>query len=154
MDREREICAGGYAPAVTALTPVLHNLPGKIIAIDGQPGVGKTTLGRYLAWMFNVSLIETDLFLLPNQGTLVHRNDEIDRIIKFRMNRPRPVIVEGTTVLRLLKSTGHRPDFHIHVTNGNAPKSTGKLEADIAGYNAEFEPQKKADLTLALDHVI
>jgi hypothetical protein len=27
-----------YAPAVEALTPVLHNLPGKIVAIGGLPG--------------------------------------------------------------------------------------------------------------------
>jgi hypothetical protein len=48
-----------YAPVVDALAPVLHNLPPRIIAIDGRPGCGKTTLGRFLAWWFNVSLMVT-----------------------------------------------------------------------------------------------
>jgi len=57
-----------YKVVMTALMPILYDLPGKLIAIDGRLGVGKTTLGRYLAWRFNISLVETDLFLIPNQG--------------------------------------------------------------------------------------
>jgi ABC-type multidrug transport system fused ATPase/permease subunit len=34
---------------VEALTPVLYDLPGTLVAIDGRPGSGKATLGRYLA---------------------------------------------------------------------------------------------------------
>ena len=57
-----------YSDVIRALTPVLHDLPGRLIAIDGRSGVGKTTLGRYLAWRFNISLVESDLFLIPNRG--------------------------------------------------------------------------------------
>lgn len=153
MDTERHIRAADYGPAITALTPVLHNLPGKIVVIDGRPGVGKTTFGRYLAWYFNISLVETDLFMIEGQGKPVHRTEDVARIIKFRLNIPRPIIVEGATALRLLKSTGHRSDFHIHVTNGNAPENSKKLEADLVAYDAEFKPHE-ADITLALDHSI
>ena len=97
-----------YAPAVAALTPILYNLPGKIIAIHGRPGVGKTTFGRFLAWHFNVTLIETDLFTIRGQGRLVYRNDEIEQIIARRIDRedPRPVIIEGAAVMRALAGTG------------------------------------------------
>jgi KaiC/GvpD/RAD55 family RecA-like ATPase len=57
-----------YRPVVEALSPVLHGLLGKVVAIDGLPGVGKTEMGRYLAYRFNVSLIEPDLFLRERQG--------------------------------------------------------------------------------------
>jgi hypothetical protein len=57
-----------YRLAVTALAPVLDGLPAVVIAIDSLPGAGKTTLGRYLAWTFNVSLIETDTFMRPSVG--------------------------------------------------------------------------------------
>src|ERR1700691_3860767 len=87
---------------LSALAPILYNLPGKLVAIDGRSGTGKTTLGRYLAWRFNVSLVESDLFLVPSQGTLVYHNEAINRVIARRIEKPRPVIVEGVAVLRLL----------------------------------------------------
>jgi tRNA A37 threonylcarbamoyladenosine biosynthesis protein TsaE len=49
-----------YADIVRRLKPVLAGLPPKLIAIDGPMGSGKTTLGRHLAWRFNVTLIEAD----------------------------------------------------------------------------------------------
>jgi MoxR-like ATPase len=53
-----------YECAASALAPILDDLPGKVVAIDGYPGVGKSSLGRFLAWRFNISLIETDFFLI------------------------------------------------------------------------------------------
>src|SRR4051812_8493386 len=70
-----------YKDVIAALTPVLNDLPGKLIAIDGRSGVGKTTLGRYLAWQFNISLVESDLFLIPNQGKLVYLNEVLSHVI-------------------------------------------------------------------------
>ncbi|WP_025660188.1 hypothetical protein [Rhizobium sp. IBUN] len=142
-----------YAPAVEALTPVLHNLPGKIVAIGGLPGVGKTTLGRYLAYRFNVSLIETDLFLIPNQGKMVYREDWINQVVGSRLDKDdpdwrRPVIIEGSTVLRLLASLGRKPDFIIHVVNNEAPESSGALAKDLKSYDAKYAPASKADITL------
>lgn len=142
-----------YAPAVEALKPVLYNLPGKIVAIDGHPGVGKTTLGRYLAYRFNVSLIETDLFLIRRQGVMAHREDWINEVIGSRIDKEdpdyrRPVIVEGSTVLRLLAKMGRTPDFVIHIKNADAPKSTGTLAKDLKQYEAAFSPAEKANLSL------
>ena len=141
-----------YEPAVTALAPLLHNLPGKLIAIDGLPGAGKTTLVRFLACTFNVSLIETDLFLVEGPGRLVYRKDEIDQLIEKRLKKPRPVIVEGASVLRLLADLNRNADFLIYLTNQNAPEIGGSLALDLANYHASFTPDAKADLVLPLNH--
>jgi len=144
-----------YAPAVEALKPVLHNLPGRIIAIGGLPGVGKTTLGRYLAYRFNVSLIETDLFLLPNRRALVYRENWLKKVIAARLDKAdsdwqRPVIIEGATVLRLLASLGRKPDFIIHVINECGFEGRGALADDLRRYEAEYAPAKEAHLCLKL----
>lgn len=144
-----------YAPAVEALKPVLHNLPGKIVAIGGLPGVGKTTLGRYLAYRFNASLIETDLFLLPNRGELVYRESWLNKVIGVRLDKAdsdwrRPVIVEGATVLRLLDSLGREPDFIIHIINECGSEGRGALADDLRQYEAEYAPATEAHLCLKL----
>lgn len=142
-----------YEPAVEALRPVLYGLPGKIVAIGGLPGVGKTTLARYLGYRFNVSVIETDLFLIPNQGSMVYRSEWINQVIAARLDRDdddfrRPVIIEGSTILRLLADIGRKADYHIHVTNPDAPENHGSLADDLAQYDAEHAPASKADLLL------
>ncbi|WP_406855185.1 hypothetical protein ABEG18_21985 [Alsobacter sp. KACC 23698] len=143
-----------YADVVQALTPVLHNLPPKLVALDGWPDVGKTTLGRFLAWRFNVTLLETDLFLTPRpDDRLVYLNNQITRIIDDRLQGcfPRPIIVEGIAVLRLLKKVQRAPDFVIHVTN-RLVLDAGNLIDEMEAYDAEFRPRERADLTITLDN--
>lgn len=139
-----------YEHVVDELVPVLYDLPGKVVAIDGRPGSGKTTLGRYLAWRFNVTLLEADLFLHEGRGHLAYRTDEIDRIIRARLSIPRPIIVDSVAVLRLLKALGRSHDFLIHVTNASAGDG-GNLKHEIAAYEAEFSPRARADLAIKID---
>jgi hypothetical protein len=141
-----------YAEVVKALTPVLHDLPPKLIAIDGWPGVGKTTLGRFLAWRFNVSLVETDLFLIPRQGKLVYLEHELSRIIDKRLcgGSPRPVIVEGIAILRLLAKLRHTPDFVVHVSNVLVT-SAGNLAEEVTAYEATFRPRERADVAIQVE---
>jgi hypothetical protein len=104
----------GYVPVVAALEPVLYDLPPRLVGIDGRHGVGKTTLGRYLAWRFNVTLIESDLF--ANAGSVMrgYHLDEINRIVQLRLDKPRPVLAEGVALLRLLEQLQRRADFLIY----------------------------------------
>jgi hypothetical protein len=139
-----------YAQAIDALAPVLYDLPGKLVVIDGRPGSGKTTLGRYLAWRFNVSLLEADLFLFADRGSLTYRTDEINRIIEFRLRNPRPIIFDSAAALRLMKAINRNPDFLIYVSNINTPESR-TLKAEIESYEAEFSPRSKADLVIEID---
>ena len=108
-----------------ALAQPLAGLPPLVIAITGPYASGKTTLARYLAWYFNISLIETDLFILSGPP-LKYRNDEIERIISFRLACPRPVIVDGAAVLNLFAELGRTPDFLIKVTKLAPETGTSK----------------------------
>ncbi len=144
-----------YADVVRFLAPRLRNLPPKLIAIDGWAGVGKTTLGRYLAWRFNVTLLETDLFLLRDQGKLVHRDTEIARLIACRLSEgregaQRPIIVEGTAVLRLLARIGRQPDYLVYVAN-SLVEDAGHLTDDLTAYDLEWRPREKADVAITVD---
>ncbi|MDI1300044.1 hypothetical protein [Methylotenera sp.] len=105
------------------LAPLLAGLPPKVVAIDGRSGAGKTTLGRFLAWHFNSSLVELDLFL--GEGCLVRRENEVERIVKLRLNLGRPVFVEGLLVLDLLDSIGVKPDYTIYVQSAARPNGCG-----------------------------
>src|SRR5580765_4519191 len=115
----------------------MRGRPGVIVTIDGRDSVGKTTLGRYLAWYFNVTLIETDLFLIPAQDYLIHLDDQINRIIERRITSPRPVIVEGIAILQLMQRINRVPDFSIYVTNSQH-SSSKVLERRLAAYEEAF----------------
>jgi ABC-type phosphate/phosphonate transport system ATPase subunit len=147
----RHIEYAEYAQAVAALEPVLDARDGKVIAIGGWPHSGKTTLGRYLAWQFNVSLIETDMFILPNQGGIVHREDEVARVVEHRIGGayPNPVIIEGATILKLLARLNVKPDFTIYVERP-VDHEAGSLATELESYHNEFRPGEAADLVLML----
>jgi uridine kinase len=140
-----------YPKVVEALTPIMRGLPGVIVTIDGRDGVGKTTLGRYLAWHFNVTLIETDLFLIPAQDYLIHLDDQINRIIERRVTSPRPVIVEGISMLQLMKRLNRVPDFSIYCTSPQQSRSK-LLERRLSAYEAAFAPFATANLVVEIDH--
>src|SRR5437762_157239 len=126
-----------YLKVVDELTPVMRASPGLIVTIDGRFGVGKTTLGRYLAWHFNVSLIETDLFLIPARDHLIHLDDQINRIIERRITTPLPVIVEGISMLQLMKRINRVSDFSIYVTNLQR-SSVERVDKRLSAYEAAF----------------
>src|SRR5207302_7822824 len=140
-----------YLRVVNALTPVMRGLPGVIVTVDGRDGVGKTTLGRYLAWHFNVTLIETDLFLIPAQDYLIHLDDQINRIIERRITSPRPVIVEGISMLQLMKRINRIPDFSMYVVN---PLRSGAeiMDRRLAAYEAAFSPSTIANMVVKIEH--
>jgi hypothetical protein len=140
-----------YNEIASALAPILYDLPGKLIVIDGRSGTGKTTLGRYLAWQFNVSLVETDLFLIPNQGELLYLNDALVHVIAGRLQKPRPVIVEGVAVRRLLRDLALKPDYVIYVSSNDAPESRS-LKDELISYEEEFKPRANANLVISVSH--
>ena len=115
------------------LEPILTNLPHKLIVVTGPMGAGKTTLSRFLAWYFNISLVETDHYLVPHKG-ITYEPYEVNRIIKHRHAIRRPVIVEGTATLPLLVEINRTPDAIIQVRNKPANRRPSSNEAKL--YNA------------------
>jgi uridine kinase len=140
-----------YSTVVATLTPVMRRLRGALVTIDGRDGVGKTTLGRFLAWQFNVTLIETDLFLIPAQDFLLHLDDQVNRIIERRITTPLPVIVEGVALLQLMKRINRVPDFSIYVTH-RGHSGSAVMKHRLAEYEAAFAPAKKASLVIDIRH--
>lgn len=140
-----------YLKVVDELAPVIRRSPGLLVTIDGRFGVGKTTLGRYLAWHFNVSLIETDLFLIPARDHLIHLDDQINRIIERRLTTPLPVIVEGISMLQLMKRIHRVPDFSIYVAN---PLRSNRevIDRRLATYEAAYSPSTIANMVVNIEH--
>lgn len=127
------------------LAPLLAGLPPKVVAIDGRSGAGKTTLARFLAWYFNSSLVELDLFL--KEGGLVRRKSGVERIVKFRLGLRLPVFVEGLMVLDLLDSIAIKPDYTIYVRNVAHPKGCG-----FGRQSDEYEQRR--GVIAAYDHIV
>jgi uridine kinase len=139
-----------YMLVVDALTPIMRGRSGAIVTIDGRGGVGKTTFGRFLAWYLNVALIETDLFLIPAQDYLIHLDDQINRIIERRVTSRLPVIVEGVSILQLMKHINRVPDFSIYVTNPR--RISGELmDRRLTAYEAAFSPSAKANIVIEFE---
>jgi uridine kinase len=139
-----------YLPVVEALTPVMRRMHGVIVTIDGRDGVGKTTLGRYLAWHFNMSLIETDLFLIPARDHLIHLDDQINRIIERRISSYLPVVVEGISMLQLMKRIHRVSDFSIYVSNPQ--RASGKaMDKRLSAYEAAFSPSTIANIVVKVE---
>lgn len=139
-----------YLQVVDTLWPHMRGLPGVIITIDGRDGVGKTTLGRYLAWYFNVSLIETDLYLIPALDHYIYLDDQINRIIERRVSAPLPVIVEGVAILEIMKRINRTPHFRIYATN---PEQSGSklMDQRLTAYEAAYHPATAADMVIKIE---
>ena len=143
-----QICPPEFFQVAQRLEPDLENRPGKLIAIDGRDGVGKTSLGRFLACYFSVSLVETDLFL-RRRPRLTYCKSHIQRIIDARLAKPRPVIVEGILVLKTLQSISRKPDILIYVTNTSFSGSEC-FAKDFSDYETTFSPQSVASIRVVM----
>jgi len=145
-----------YARPLVELESILTSDKTKVIAIDGRPTAGKTTLGRFLSWRLGISLVETDSFLLsedeqhPNhKEELLYNNDALNHVISKRINKLRQhFIIEGVFILRLLKNLQIDPDFHIRIIFENPDSNFLKKEYD--SYIKAFKPLEAANLCLDL----
>lgn len=140
-DKERD-----YRSVIEQLAPILHDLPPRLIAIDGRRAAGKSTLGRYLSGRFNISLVELDLYQLCESH---HRMHEVRRIIDLRLYQiKRPVIIEGTFVLEMLASLGMKPAFLIYVERNTGTDAIS--DPLFETYERIFAPRDNAHFVLTL----
>ncbi len=120
-----------------------------VIGIDGRDHAGKSTIGRFLALHMGMPLIETDLFVLDknqrkDQEKVEYRRKELKRVIDARLNKDRPVIVEGIFLLRTLEGLGLKPDYLIYAVNEDHDGS-GTRREEFMAYENEYKPRARAD---------
>jgi hypothetical protein len=91
----------------------------RVVAIDGLPGAGKSSLSSWLAWQFGMPTVHLDLFLVPNERSeLIWREKQISEAINGRAGREgTPLIVEGVGAFDLLERLSIAPDIKILVKN-------------------------------------
>jgi uridine kinase len=91
----------------TALTPNRRPL---LIAIDGADGIGKSSLASWLAWQTEMPTVHLDLFL-TSLYPIQWLTGDLKRAVDRRLDRKRPVIVEGLLVQDVLDQIGRKADF-------------------------------------------
>ncbi len=103
---------------VSALAELLHcQFPASLtgtIAMDGNDGVGKTTLANALRRLIGGTVISVDDYVAENQGAYVPSLRALElRAALERACAPR--IVEGVCLVNVLEKAGHDPDILIYI---------------------------------------
>lgn len=141
-----------YKEVTEFLYPHLSNFQPKVVGIDGRDGAGKTTLGRYLSWYFNSSLIETDLFLSGNSPEITYELDCLLRVIRNRFEPPPPLplFIEGIKLLELVEQLPLPIDFNIYVTNSKFGGNQ-ELANMLDVYDQKYKPKERAHLSISVN---
>jgi len=123
-----------------ALTP--NQLP-LLIAIDGADGCGKSSLASWLAWQLGIPAVQLDLYLTSLEPVRWLTAD-LERVVSRRLDRQRPIIVDGVLALDALDQIGRKADFLVFVNGGG-----GHWPApQIADYQARRKLPKTANSIL------
>jgi uridine kinase len=122
-----------------ALTP--DRLP-RLIAIDGADGCGKSSLASWLAWQLGMPAVQLDLYL-TSLDPVQWRTEDLARVVAKRIDRNRPVIIEGVLVLDALNKIRRQADFLVFVS-GDAGSA---LASQIADYRSR-RSLERADFTI------
>lgn len=94
-------------------------------------------------------LVEADLFLVEGRGSPEYHVDQIRRIIDFRLDKPRPIIVESIGLFHLLEELGRAPDVVIYCCSDNY-EPDDELCGWFDRYEQQYDPKLRADIVLDL----
>lgn len=86
-----------------------------IIVIAGKMGVGKTSLSQYLSCKLRLSLLETDLFLRLIESKVRYDYKYIHEILEAKKKAKQHIIVEGCSVLQIIRKFEPSEIFLIHI---------------------------------------
>lgn len=155
--------AAEVSVAVTALIPRIS-----LIAIDGVPGAGKSTLREQLAKDLGAGEVDLDDFLIRNQGKFVDALRMEDLAAALTSAR-RPIVASGICMLQVLHRLKREPDALIYVKRmaiwgwADADEVEGSqieelaaisglsdhemvLELEVRAYHRQFMPQEVAQV--------
>ncbi len=112
-----------------ALTP--NRLP-LLIAVDGADNAGKSSLASWLAWQLGMPAVQLDLYL-TSLRPIQWLAEDLARVVACRLDRDRPLIIDGVLVLDALNQIGRTPNFVVFVSGGHRGSS---LVPQIEAYQA------------------
>jgi hypothetical protein len=124
-----------------ALTP--DRLP-LLIAIDGADNAGKSSLASWLAWQLGMPAVQLDLYL-TSLRPIQWLTDDLARVVARRMDRDRPLIIDGVLALDALDRIGHAASFLVFVSGGH---SGSTLAPQIAAYKLRRKLPEQANFII------
>jgi uridine kinase len=124
-----------------ALTP--NRLP-LLIAIDGADCSGKSSLASWLAWQLGMPAVQLDLYL-TNLQPIQWLAQDLSRVVARRLDRDRPLIIDGVLVLDALDQIGRAPDFLVFVSGGHERSS---LAPQIVAYKSRLRLPERANVII------
>src|SRR3954471_1201276 len=97
------------ARVLEALTPIRLPL---LIVIDGADGSGKSSLASWLAWQLGMPAVQLDLYL-TDLFPIRWLTTELARVVRHRLDKGRPVIIDGVCALDVVDQIDCKADFLI-----------------------------------------
>jgi len=131
--------------SLATLAQQLQPFRGGLIAIDGQHGVGKTTLAKQLGGALGVRCVHLNDHLDRRRGQFV----ECLRLPELALAlRDHPVLVEGVCMLAVMRRLEIPYDALVYVQE-TAPETRGRLDdgalaLEVAAYHRQFHPEDVA----------
>lgn len=138
------------APHFTLVNQIWNDLPtwqAYLIAVDGRDGVGKTALATFLALHLDIPVIHADLLTERDAQIPYYKVSQTREMINARLSADRPVIIEGSLILRLLSLVQIEPDFVVHVEK-RRHQGSGLLQDEFRRYESAFDPRDRADFAI------
>lgn len=106
---------------IGSLAKEIRNLNKRIIVIDGEDGVGKSTfVAPIIAKRCNGTIIHLDSYLIKKQDVYKLKLDKLLYDIERLKKQKRLMVIEGIMTLKVLKDIGIIPDLHIYVESPTA----------------------------------
>jgi uridine kinase len=116
----------------------------RLIGIDGDDGVGKSSLASWLAWQLGAPTVHLDLYLIRDSNPVRWRTEDLQRVVTTRVDQQGPLIIEGMMLLEALAGIGRKVDFLVYV-HGPGTRSLSKM---LAEYRARHQPERLASCRL------
>ena len=141
--------SGSRGKSVDEIATQVRRTHPSLIALDGLPGVGKSTLAASLSAQLNIRAVHLDDYLGRDclGFTDYLRYEELQRALIQR-----PVIVEGVCMLDVLDRLEIRADQFIYLQAPIAAQNLDRshpLVREVRAYTDRSHPAERADLVLA-----
>jgi len=124
------------------------NIP-EIITIDGRLASGKTTLANEICQIFGYILISIDDFLDKRIGKYFDAIN-FEKLTEFIVSTPRPLIIEGICIAKVVETLGITPDYRIFLSESvqEYQSHSDELENEVENYLEVYVPAKNANLII------